>query len=228
MATPQLQGTWTQYGLERLAQWLPGGEQLVIAVAALGDGNGQVPVVQPTQSALVREVWRGAVNRVYINPKDATDVIVDVLVPNNIGNFWAREWGLFDDTNGLVAVGPHDEMHKPVITQGAAAEFLERFHLPVSNTDVIYLTIGTQALATVEYVDTEIEEHNTDPVAHGGALIHAAYAWMLSTSCDLIMSKATGTDTLDVSRGYQGMTVLPAETTFAQNSERELIMQLPA
>ena len=80
--TPKLQGIWTQYGLEKLASLLPGGERLAITFAALGDGNGCLPAVQPSQTALAHEVWRGPVNGVMVNPGDPTDVIVDAVVPN--------------------------------------------------------------------------------------------------------------------------------------------------
>jgi phage-related tail fiber protein len=223
--TPKLQGIWTQYGLATLASLLPGDGPMVIAYAALGDGAGSLPIVLPSQTELVNEVWRGPVNGVIINPDDPTDVIVEAVVPNNVGGFFVREWGLSDDKGNLIAVGPHDEMHKPLITDGQAAEFLERFHLPVSNTAAIYLSLPTQSLASVAYVDAEITKHNGSPDAHQGA--PAVYALMLSHG-DLIVSKATGDDALDLSGGYQSAAILPAKTTYSLNTDRELIMQLPA
>lgn len=201
--TPKLQGIWTQYGLEKLASLLPGDKQIVIAFAALGDGNGNVPVVLASQTALENEVWRGPVSGVMVNPEDPTDVIVDAFVPNNVGGFFVREWGLYDDANHLIALGPHDEMHKPLIADGQAAEFLERFHLLVSNASAIHLTLATQSL------------------------VNAAYAWKLADG-DLMMSKAMGSDTLDLSDGYQGMTVLSVRMAWILNADRELIMRLPA
>jgi phage-related tail fiber protein len=201
--TPKLQGMWTQYGLERLAALLPGEDPLVIAFAALGDGKGGLPIVEPSQTALAREVWRGPVSGVMVNPEDPTDVIVDAFVPNNVGGFFVREWGLYDDTNHLIALGPHDEMHKPLIADGQAAEFLERFHLLVSNAAAIHLTLATQSL------------------------VNAAYAWKLDGG-DLIMSKAMGNDILDASDGYQGVAVLPVRMAWVLSSDRELIMRLPA
>jgi hypothetical protein len=151
-----LQGIWTRYGLERMAAWAVGGDPVTIVEAALGSGGGKIPEVTPIQSALNEEVFRGAVNSVQINPEDPTDIIVDLIVPNDVGGFWIREWGLYDDHGSLVAVGPHDEMHKPHITSGQAAEFLERFHLPVSNSGAITLVISSNALATQEYTEHAI------------------------------------------------------------------------
>lgn len=226
--TPKLQGIWTAYGLSKLADLLSDGGQLVIAFAALGDGNGSLPIVQPSQTALAHEVWRGPVNGVFVNPDDPTDVIVDAVVPNNVGGFFVREWGLFDSANKLIAVGPHDEMHKPLISEGQAAEFLERFHLPVSNTAVIKLTLATQSLASIAYVDASVAAHNDDPASHGGRTVPAAFGWKLDSAANLIMSKAAGNDALDVSAGYQGMAVLPAITTWTLNADKKLIMRLPA
>ena len=226
--TPKLQGIWTAYGLSKLTALLSDGGQLVIAFAALGDGNGYLPVVQPSQTELVHEVWRGPVNGVSVNPDDPADVIVDAVVPNNAGGFFVREWGLYDDTNHLIAAGPHDEMHKPLIADGQAAEFLERFHLPVANTATIKLTLATQSLASIAHVDAGIAAHNDDPDAHGGRTVPAAYAWKLSAGGDLIISKAAGNDALDVSAGYQGMAVLPAITAWTLNADKTLIMRLPA
>ena len=163
----ELQGIWTQYGKERDAAARAGGDKLNITHAAVGSGLGAVPVVSPSQTALKEEVWRGPVNGVQINPKDPTDVIVDVVLPNDIGGFWIREWGLFDDAGKLVALGPHSEMHKPVITSGQAAEMLERFHLPVKDTGAVNLTIASQALATQNYVKSKVIEHAADANAHG-------------------------------------------------------------
>ena len=162
----ELQGIWTQYGKERDAAARAGGDKLNITHAAVGSGLGAVPVVSPAQTALKEEVWRGPVNGVQVNPEDPTDVIVDVVLPNDIGGFWIREWGLFDDAGKLVAVGPHSEMHKPVIASGQAAEMLERFHLPVKDTGAVNLTIASQALATQNYVKSKIDAHNADVGAH--------------------------------------------------------------
>ena len=74
--------------------------------------------------------------------------------------------GIFDEDGDLVAVGPHDEMHKPLISTGQAAEFLERFHLPSANATFVEIKITSQALATQQYVESKISEHDADAEAH--------------------------------------------------------------
>ena len=166
MAEATLQGIWTQKGLDKETAFRAGGERKKLTHVAVGDGNGSIPLVSAAQTGLVNEVWRGLANAVMVNPDDPTDLLVDVVIPNNVGGFWIREWGIFDEDGDLVAVGPHDEMHKPLISTGQAAEFLERFHLPSANATFVEIKIASQALATQQYVESKISEHDADAKAH--------------------------------------------------------------
>ena len=114
MAETSLQGIWTQKGLDKETAFRAGGTRKALTHVAVGDGNGTIPLVSASQTGLVHEVWRGLANAVMANPDDPTDLLVDVVIPNNVGGFWIREWGIFDEDGELVAVGPHDEMHKPL------------------------------------------------------------------------------------------------------------------
>ena len=166
MAEATLQGIWTQKGLDKETAFRAGGERKKLTHVAVGDGNGTIPLVSAAQTGLVNEVWRGLANAVMVNPDDPTDLLVDVVIPNNVGGFWIREWGIFDEDDDLVAVGPHDEMHKPLISTGQAAEFLERFHLPSANATFVEVKITSQALATQQYVEREVDAHDKDGGAH--------------------------------------------------------------
>nr|WP_305734095.1 phage tail protein [uncultured Bilophila sp.] len=166
MAETTLQGIWTQKGLDKETAFRAGGERKKLTHVAVGDGNGSLPIVRAAQTSLVHEVWRGLANAVMVNPDDPTDLLVDAVIPNNVGGFWIREWGIFDEDGDLVAVGPHDEMHKPLISTGQAAEFLERFHLPSANATFVEIKIASQALATQQYVEHEVDVHNKDSGAH--------------------------------------------------------------
>ena len=166
MAETSLQGIWTQKGLDKETAFRAGGARKALTHVAVGDGNGTIPLVSASQTGLVHEVWRGLANAVMANPDDPTDLLVDVVIPNNVGGFWIREWGIFDEDGDLVAVGPHDEMHKPLISTGQAAEFLERFHLPSANATFVEIKIASQSLATQQYVESKVSGHDADAEAH--------------------------------------------------------------
>ena len=165
-----LKGTWTEAGMAKLSASYSGGAALVLRQVALGDGAGSVPIVSAHQTALVNEVWRGQVNSVTQNPDNPQEVIVDIVLPFSVGDFWVREWGLFDEAGALVALGPHAEFYKPVLGSGQAAEIMERIILPVSQAGAINLSIASGALATQNFVQTQIKKHDDAENAHGGAL----------------------------------------------------------
>ena len=186
MEANSLQGILTRHGVRRIAGFTAGeGEKIEFVTAAVGDGGGEIPPADDERAELVREVWRGAVNSVQLNPQDPNDIIIDLVIPNEVGGFVIREWGLFDEEGALVAVGPHAEMYKPEIGTGQTAEFIQRFHLKVSNVAAITLVISSAALATQEFVEqglaenseadrefasTALAAHAADGAAHGAAV----------------------------------------------------------
>ncbi len=163
--TTSMKGTWTEIGISKLngyAASMP----LTITELAVGDGNGTIPVVTSSQTALTNEVWRGQVNSVLKNPDNPQEVLIDAVLPFNVGNFWIREWGLFDADGDLVAAGPHTEFYKPVLDSGQAAEIMERIILPVTQEGSVKLTISSQALATQKFVQAQIVAHDVSPDSH--------------------------------------------------------------
>lgn len=173
-----LSGIWTSKGIDKLAAQTAGGPTLTIDKIALGDGGGIVPAVLPSQAALLKEVWRGLVNAVLIEPDTPNAVTVEAVIPYSIGGFYIREWGIYDTDGDLIAVGPHAEFYKPLLAEGSGAELLERIQLPLANAGQINLTISSEALATRKYVDQtatakareEVTRHDGDDSAHGGRI----------------------------------------------------------
>lgn len=171
-----LSGIWTAKGIDKLAAQTAGGPVLTIDKIALGDGGGIVPAVLPSQTALLKEVWRGLVNAVLVEPDTPNAVTVEAVIPYSVGGFHIREWGIVDTDGDLIAVGPHAEFYKPLLAEGSGAELLERIQLPLANAGQVNLTISSEALATRKYVDQtatakaqeEVTRHDADGEAHGG------------------------------------------------------------
>lgn len=166
----ELKGIWTAKGLEKLAAAYAGGAPLVLRQIAVGDGGGTVPAPAPSWTGLAAEKWRGNVNAVMVNPDAPTEVVADVVLPFNVGGFFIREWGLFDEAGDMVAVGPHAETYKPLIAEGTAVEVTERIRLPLTNSAAVTLTIASAAMATQQYVTQAVEGHDADGDAHAGRL----------------------------------------------------------
>jgi phage-related tail fiber protein len=135
----------TAIGLAKIAaaQATPGAH-VNLTQMALGDGNGN-PVTAPvgTETALVREVYRSAINSLYINPSDSTIMMAELLVPSATGGFSIREIGVFDDTNALIAYGNFPETYKPIGTEGATRDMIVQAAVKVGTSSVVQLVIDT-------------------------------------------------------------------------------------
>lgn len=71
---------------------------------AVGDGGGTLPTPDAKQTALVNEKRRAALNMLYIDPQNSSQIIAEQVIPENEGGWWIREVGLFDESGALIAV----------------------------------------------------------------------------------------------------------------------------
>ncbi|EBW4443978.1 phage tail protein [Salmonella enterica subsp. enterica serovar Arechavaleta] len=160
-AFPKFKTIITDYGKQRLiAAMSPGGTKLTLAQMAVGDGGGNPTNPDTTSTALVNEVWRAAVNSVTVDKKHPNIIIVELLIPAEVGGFWVREAGIYDEFNKLVAICSLPASEKPLLEQGSGRAQTVRMTLIVSDTSIVNITIdSTTIMATNEYVDNSLEEH---------------------------------------------------------------------
>ncbi|HIC3242521.1 TPA: phage tail protein, partial [Salmonella enterica] len=127
---------------------------------AVGDGGGNPTNPDTTSTALVNEVWRAAVNSVSVDKTHSNIIIVELLIPAEVGGFWVREAGIYDEFNKLVAICSLPASEKPLLEQGSGRAQTVRMTLIVSDTSIVNITIdSTTIMATNEYVDNSLEEH---------------------------------------------------------------------
>lgn len=130
----------TNVGLQKIASATPE-HQLKINRIAVGDGNGGYSPLDPDMTELVNEVWRGPASAPIRDRNDATIIIFEGQIPANIGGFFIREVGIFDDTGDLIAIGQTAATEKPQDTSGTALTLTVRFRVKLSNaseTELIY------------------------------------------------------------------------------------------
>ncbi|EAS2002854.1 phage tail protein [Salmonella enterica subsp. enterica serovar Tennessee] len=160
-AFPKFKTIITDYGKQRLiAAMSPGGTKLTLTQMAVGDGGGNPTNPDTTNTTLVNEVWRAAVNSVTVDKKHPNIIIVELLIPAEVGGFWVREAGIYDEFNKLVAICSLPASEKPLLEQGSGRAQTVRMTLIVSDTSIVNITIdSTTIMATNEYVDNSLEEH---------------------------------------------------------------------
>ncbi|WP_044326335.1 tail fiber protein, partial [Escherichia coli] len=151
----------TDTGAKKLAQAAaPDGKPVRLTHMAVGDGGGTLPTPDSKQTRLVHEVWRHTVNRVILDATHQNRIIAELVIPPETGGFWIREIGVFDEHGDLVAVGNTAESYKPAVAEGSGRTQTFRTILTVSSTATVALTVdNTMVMATVDYVDNKLKEH---------------------------------------------------------------------
>ncbi|KSY25592.1 phage tail protein [Escherichia coli] len=151
----------TDTGAKKLAQAAaPDGKPVRLTHMAVGDGGGTLPTPDSKQTRLVHEVWRHTVNRVILDATHQNRIIAELVIPPETGGFWIREIGVFDEHGDLIAVGNTAESYKPAVAEGSGRAQTFRTILTVSSTATVVLTVdNTMVMATVDYVDDKLKEH---------------------------------------------------------------------
>ena len=175
----------TKAGAIKLAAaTLPDGKKVNLTAMAVGDGGGTLPVPDPNQTKLVKEVWRHALNKISQDKKNKNYVVAELLIPPETGGFWMRELGLYDDTGTLIAVGNMAESYKPALAEGSGRAQTVRMVIMVSDIESVELTIDTSTvMATQDYVDDKIAEHEQSR-RHPDATLTAKGFTQLSSATD--------------------------------------------
>ncbi|ELM8365372.1 phage tail protein [Escherichia coli] len=151
----------TDTGAKKLAQAAaPDGKPVRLTHMAVGDGGGALPTPDSKQTRLVHEVWRHTVNRVILDATHQNRIIAELVIPPETDGFWIREIGVFDEHGDLIAVGNTAESYKPAVAEGSGRAQTFRTILTVSSTATVALTVdNTMVMATVDYVDNKLKEH---------------------------------------------------------------------
>ncbi|SQL63870.1 tail fiber protein [Escherichia coli] len=138
----------------------PGGRKVNITTMAVGDGGGKLPVPDAGQTGLIHEVWRHALNKISQDKRNSNYIIAELVIPPEVGGFWMRELGLYDDVGTLIAVANMAESYKPALAEGSGRSQTCRMVIIVSSVTSVELTIDTTTvMATQDYVDDKIAEH---------------------------------------------------------------------
>ena len=154
----------TNRGTEKLAAYLQSGEKITISYVLVGDGNGSIPMPDPTRTALVHEVWRGPAETV-LDEQNKNVIKATSTIPTDVGGWNVREIGLLDDDGELFAVANAPVYPKISIADGINNDMRVGMRVAVSNRDGINIKVdGTVIIATIG----DIEEHNKNKKAHDG------------------------------------------------------------
>ncbi|EAQ6012790.1 phage tail protein, partial [Salmonella enterica] len=151
----------TTAGADKLAAaTMPGGKKINLNVMAVGDGGGKLPDPDAGQTQLVNEVWRHTLNKISQDNRYSNYIVAELVIPPEVGGFWMRELGLYDDEGTLIAVANMAESYKPELAEGSGRAQTCRMVIIVSSVESVALSIdSTMVMATQDYVDDRLAEH---------------------------------------------------------------------
>nr|WP_242634073.1 phage tail protein [Pantoea allii] len=129
----------TNRGKELEAASSAKGTPVVIKDFVIGDGNGKAATPNPSQTALIREVYRHAISGLDVSQEQSNQWVAHLVVPADVGGFTIREVGLLTDTGELYAVANCAAIEKPVSGINVSLQF----RLAVNETASIELKVAT-------------------------------------------------------------------------------------
>lgn len=158
-STSQFGGFLTNIGIAQQANNAALGLPWNITHMLIGDAGGEPaqtpdPTPKPTQTALVRQVYRAQLNALYQSPADPGVLVAELVLPPEIGGWWIRELALEDAQGNFIAVASPAPSYKPLLQQGSGRTQTIRMHVVFGNVANITLKIDPSiVLATRDYVD---------------------------------------------------------------------------
>ncbi|EJD0640249.1 phage tail protein [Salmonella enterica] len=184
----------TTAGAAKLAAaTMPGGKKINLNVMAVGDGGGKLPVPDAGQTQLVNEVWRHTLNKISQDNRYSNYIVAELVIPPEVGGFWMRELGLYDDEGTLIAVANMAESYKPELAEGSGRAQTCRMVIIVSNIASVELSIdSSMVMATQDYVDDKLGEHEKSR-NHPDATLNEKGFTQLSNATDSVSEMLAAT-----------------------------------
>jgi hypothetical protein len=138
----------TTTGGAKLAAAVANENPLTLTHVAVGDGTNVVA----SATELTSEKYRGPVSHVGTVDGNPNLVMVEVSIPNNVGDWYIREAGVFDDDGDLIAIARVPDTYKPLPADGATREVVLRMFVESASISGIALTVDPSVMVSRAYV----------------------------------------------------------------------------
>lgn len=213
---PEYYNVTTNLGDAEIANAIAANTKLNITHIAFGDGNGSVPTPTKTRTSLVREVHRQAVTKYERHPTNANWIVIETIIPSNIGGFTIREMGII--ANGkLISHGSHAPFEKLSDSSGVS-EYRLRFTQNVTDGSVVELTLDESLIyATQAWIDENYIKRSE--IADNLTTNDAGKVASAKTVKELQDNKLDKIDLKDASTETKGVVQLNSTLTSTSNSQ---------
>lgn len=128
----------TEYGLNRQINALSNDQTIKLTKMAVGSGDGEIT---QSQTTLQEQKYEFFINSIEVDENNKNQLIATGVIPSDIGGFYIKEVGVFDDSGNLFAIGKIAPTYKPLLSEGSAKDLTIKFYLQVENVNNIELKI---------------------------------------------------------------------------------------
>ncbi|WP_460299870.1 phage tail protein [Clostridium botulinum] len=153
----------TDIGKAKIANATALQKKLELSKIVLGDSKGTYYEPTEQQTQLKNKVWEGEISDKFIDKDNPNWIVVQTIIPSQIGGFTIREAGIIDNEGDLVLVAKYPETYKPKVENGSTKDITINLILEVSNVENVTLKVDpTIIFATkkdIENVQKNLEQN---------------------------------------------------------------------
>lgn len=150
----------TDLGTRKMLEAANEGKKVNITSFAVGDGGGKYYIPETGMDGLRNEVWRGMVNSCKYSEEADNVLIIESVIPSDVGGFTIREMGVFDEEGDMFAVCNTPDTQKVKVSDGVLHELHLSIEIVLSNTDSVELVIDKNVVTAtkkdIERLEKEI------------------------------------------------------------------------
>ncbi|NEZ47951.1 phage tail protein, partial [Clostridium niameyense] len=128
----------------------------------VGDSNGSYYEPTQDQTKLKNKVWEGGIGNISIDKDNPNWIVLESVIPSNVGGFTIREVGITDEEGDLVIIAKYPQTYKPKIEDGSTKDLTIKTILEVTNAECVTLKVDPSIIIAtkedIENVKKEVTE----------------------------------------------------------------------
>lgn len=131
----------TDIGKAKIANTAALQKKLELSKIVLGDSKGAYYEPTEQQTQLKNKVCEGEISDKFIDKDNPNWIVVQTIIPSQIGGFTIREAGIVDTEGDLIVVAKYPETYKPKVEDGSTKDITINLILEVSNVENVTLKV---------------------------------------------------------------------------------------
>lgn len=152
----------TDIGRQKRAEAMISGIHVKVEKFVVGDGNGDSYTPTGTETTLKNEKYRTYIGSMGLDKSNKATWQITSVIPEDIGGFYIREYGLIDADGDLIAIGTCDAINKPDPAEGKIYSLAMVIYMTMLNAVSFEFSINYDGYVTYQYLFDEYvaQTHN--------------------------------------------------------------------